>query len=69
MGRGVPGVFFFYEVSALHVEFEEARKGWIRFFTSVCAVVGGVFSVAGVLDRMLWNYERRKLRGSGGALG
>ena len=69
MGRGVPGVFFFYEVSALHVEFEEARKGWIRFFTSVCAVVGGVFSVAGVLDRMLWNYERRKQRGSGGALG
>ena len=57
-GRGLPGIYFFYEVSALHVEFTETRKGWIRFFTSVCAVVGGVFTVAGVLDRMLWTYEK-----------
>ena len=58
-GRGLPGVFFFYEVSALHVEFEEQRKGWIRFFTSVCAVVGGVFTFVQVMDQMLWKYDRR----------
>eukprot|EP00568_Trieres_chinensis_P013811 CAMPEP_0183296312 /NCGR_PEP_ID=MMETSP0160_2-20130417/3924_1 /TAXON_ID=2839 ORGANISM="Odontella Sinensis, Strain Grunow 1884" /NCGR_SAMPLE_ID=MMETSP0160_2 /ASSEMBLY_ACC=CAM_ASM_000250 /LENGTH=401 /DNA_ID=CAMNT_0025457915 /DNA_START=116 /DNA_END=1318 /DNA_ORIENTATION=- len=36
-GRGMPGVFFFYEVSPLHVEMEEVRRGWVRFMTSVCA--------------------------------
>eukprot|EP00979_Chaetoceros_neogracilis_P000643 scaffold161_cov206-Chaetoceros_neogracile.AAC.5 len=39
--RGLPGVYFYYEVSPLHVEIEEYRHGWIRFFTSVAAVVGG----------------------------
>ena len=57
-GRGLPGVFFFYEVSPLHVEFVEKRLGWIRFFTSVCAVVGGVFTVMGVFDKFLYNSSK-----------
>lgn len=59
-GRGLPGVFIFYDVSALHVEFEETRRGWIPFFTSICAIVGGVFTVVEVVDRMLWNMEKGK---------
>jgi hypothetical protein len=46
----LPGVFFFYEVSPLHVEITETyRKGWVAFFTSVCAVIGGVVSVMGMV--------------------
>lgn len=53
--RGLPGVFFFYEVSPLHVEIKEGyRKGWIAFFTSVCAIVGGVVTVMGMLDQLLF---------------
>lgn len=52
--RGLPGVFFFYEVSSLHVEIEEYRRGWIQFFTSVCAIVGGVVTVMGLLDQYLF---------------
>ena len=51
-GRGLPGVFFFYEVSALHVEIEETRRGFIAFFTSIAAIVGGVVTVIGMLDQM-----------------
>jgi len=58
-GRGLPGVFFFYEISPLHVEFIEKRLGWIRFLTSVCAVVGGVFTVMGVIDK--WIYDKSKI--------
>jgi len=48
-------VFFFYEVSPLHVEIKEGyRKGWIAFFTSVCAIVGGVVTVMGMLDHYLF---------------
>jgi hypothetical protein len=52
--RGLPGVFFFYEVSPLHVEIEEAVRGWVHFFTGVCAVVGGVFSFMSMLDGFLF---------------
>jgi endoplasmic reticulum-Golgi intermediate compartment protein 3 len=53
--RGLPGVFFFYEVSPLHVEIKEGyRKGWIAFLTSVCAIVGGVVTVMGLLDQLLF---------------
>mmetsp|Transcript_36946 Transcript_36946/g.78808 ORF Transcript_36946/g.78808 Transcript_36946/m.78808 type:complete len:441 (-) Transcript_36946:325-1647(-) len=55
--RGLPGVFFFYEVSALHVEFEEYRRGWTHFFTGVCAAVGGAFTVMGMLDRGLFEWK------------
>jgi hypothetical protein len=53
--KGLPGVFFFYEVSPLHVEIEEYRHGWVRFFTSVAAVVGGVFSTMGMIDNYIFS--------------
>ncbi|CAJ1929113.1 unnamed protein product [Cylindrotheca closterium] len=56
--RGLPGIFFFYEVSPLHVEIVEGyRKGWVAFFTSVCAIIGGVVTTMGMLDQFL--YSRR----------
>jgi len=57
-GRGLPGVFFFYEVSPLHVEFVEKRLGWIQFLTSVCAVVGGAFSVMGMIDKCIYEFSK-----------
>lgn len=65
--RGLPGVFFFYEVSALHVEFEEYQRGWTHFFTGVCAAVGGAFTVMGMLDRKLFDWKSGG-RGSDGLL-
>jgi len=54
--RGLPGVFFIYELSPLHVEItEQYRKGWIAFFTSVCAVVGGVVTLMGMVDQFLFS--------------
>lgn len=66
--RGLPGVYFFYEVSALHVEIEEHRQGWIRFLTSVAAVIGGVFSAMGAADGFMFS-RRNGSRGIHGNLG
>lgn len=50
-GRGLPGVYFYYEISPIQALFEEKRgKGILRFFTSVCAVVGGAYTVMGLFD-------------------
>ena len=62
--RGLPGVFFFYEVSALHVEFEEYCRGWTHFFTGVCAAVGGAFTVMGMLDRLFFDWKRTGASGA-----
>lgn len=53
--RGLPGVYFYYEVSPLHVRIEEYRHGWIRFFTSVAAVIGGVFSSMKMMDAYIFS--------------
>lgn len=53
-GRGLPGLYFYYEVSPLHVKYEEVRKGWLALLTSVASVCGGVFVSMRVLDGLLF---------------
>ena len=52
-GRGIPGVYFYYQVSPLHATFEERRPSIFRFFTSACAIVGGSYAVMGIADTLL----------------
>ena len=52
-GRGLPGVFFFYEVSPLVAEFEERRQDDARSLTGAAAIVGGVHATAALVDRTL----------------
>ena len=52
-GRGLPGVFFFYEVSPLCAEFVEERAGWRALATGFMAIVGGVHVTAGLVDRAI----------------
>lgn len=49
-GRGLPGVWFYYELSPIQAVVEEHRKGFLEFLASVCAILGGVFTIFGVLD-------------------
>lgn len=52
-GRGLPGVWFFYEVSPVHALFEETRHSTLEFIASVCAILGGIFTILGTVDRAL----------------
>jgi hypothetical protein len=52
-GRGLPGVYFHYEVSPIQALFEEKRGGLLGFITSCCAIIGGAFSVMGLVDMLL----------------
>eukprot|EP00993_Chasmostoma_nieuportense_P001084 NODE_1996_length_1312_cov_30.202532_g1899_i0.p1 GENE.NODE_1996_length_1312_cov_30.202532_g1899_i0~~NODE_1996_length_1312_cov_30.202532_g1899_i0.p1 ORF type:complete len:391 (+),score=125.30 NODE_1996_length_1312_cov_30.202532_g1899_i0:82-1254(+) len=51
----VPGVFFIYDLSPIMVEIRESRshRSMLHFLTNLCAIIGGVFTVAGILDRIL----------------
>ena len=49
-GRHLPGVFFFYDLSPIKVNILERRDSVLSFATNLCAIVGGVFAVFGILD-------------------
>jgi len=56
---GLPGVFFNYEISPMLVTYTETRKSFTSFLTGVCAIIGGVFTVAGMIDSFIYSAEKR----------
>ncbi|GMH48365.1 hypothetical protein TL16_g00276, partial [Triparma laevis f. inornata] len=58
--RGTPGVWFYYDVSAVSVRVEEKRKGWTSFFTSLAAVVGGVVTFFKFVDLRIYEAGKRR---------
>eukprot|EP00201_Polytomella_parva_P020208 CAMPEP_0175043532 /NCGR_PEP_ID=MMETSP0052_2-20121109/3244_1 /TAXON_ID=51329 ORGANISM="Polytomella parva, Strain SAG 63-3" /NCGR_SAMPLE_ID=MMETSP0052_2 /ASSEMBLY_ACC=CAM_ASM_000194 /LENGTH=374 /DNA_ID=CAMNT_0016306611 /DNA_START=547 /DNA_END=1671 /DNA_ORIENTATION=+ len=54
MGRSLPGVFFFYDLSPIKVRIAEKKESKLHFLTNVCAIVGGAFTVAGLVDAAIY---------------
>eukprot|EP01121_Diplochlamys_sp_Union-15-3_P022610 TRINITY_DN968_c0_g1_i5.p1 TRINITY_DN968_c0_g1~~TRINITY_DN968_c0_g1_i5.p1 ORF type:complete len:390 (+),score=53.16 TRINITY_DN968_c0_g1_i5:46-1215(+) len=56
--HGLPGVFIMYELSPIMVKFTETQKSFAHFLTGVCAIIGGVFTVAGIIDAFIYHSLR-----------
>ena len=52
------GVFFLYDLSPMMVQMTEHRRSLAHFLTGVCAIVGGIFTVAGMVDGILYQSSR-----------
>ncbi|KAI8978767.1 endoplasmic reticulum-derived transport vesicle ERV46 [Trametes punicea] len=61
---GIPGAFFNYEISPLRIVHAETRQSFAHFVTSTCAIVGGVLTVASLIDSALFA-TRKALKKSG----
>ncbi|KAI9315741.1 ERGIC and golgi 3 [Dichotomocladium elegans] len=55
---GLPGVFFIMDISPMQIIYREERSSFTSFLTGVCAIVGGIFTVAGLFDRIVYRAER-----------
>ena len=53
-------VKFTYKMSPIQIVVTEKSKPLYHFVTAVCAVVGGVFTVAGILDSMVYTAKSMK---------
>lgn len=51
---GLPGAFFNYEISPILIVHTETRQSFAHFLTSTCAIVGGVLTVASLVDSVLF---------------
>jgi hypothetical protein len=47
-----------YELSPIMVKFTESRNSFAHFLTGVCAIIGGVFTVAGIFDSFIYHSMR-----------
>ena len=56
--QALPGVFFFYDLSPIKVTFTERHVSFLHFLTNVCAIVGGVFTVSGIIDSFVYHGQR-----------
>ncbi|TXG67863.1 hypothetical protein EZV62_009138 [Acer yangbiense] len=54
----IPAAKFHIELSPMQVVVSENPKSFSHFITNVCAIIGGVFTVAGILDSILHNTIR-----------
>ncbi|KAK6934406.1 Thioredoxin domain [Dillenia turbinata] len=54
----IPVAKFHFELSPMQVLITENQKSFSHFITNVCAIIGGVFTVAGILDSILHNTMR-----------
>jgi hypothetical protein len=54
----LPGVFFIYDFTPYMIEVQRECMPLWRLFTKLCAIVGGVFTLMGVLDSVLFGIDK-----------
>jgi len=54
-GRAVPAIWFRYELSPITVKYIEKHKPFYTFLVMICAIIGGTFTVAGIIDGFIFS--------------
>ncbi|XP_064465838.1 endoplasmic reticulum-Golgi intermediate compartment protein 1-like isoform X1 [Ornithodoros turicata] len=53
-GRITPAIWFRYDLNPITVKYSPRGIPFYSFLTSVCAIVGGTFTVAGIVDSLVF---------------
>ncbi|XP_078406827.1 endoplasmic reticulum-Golgi intermediate compartment protein 1 isoform X2 [Cetorhinus maximus] len=53
-GRIIPAIWFRYDLSPITVKYVERQQPLYRFITTICAIIGGTFTVAGIIDSCIF---------------
>lgn len=51
----LPSAKFTYDLSPMQVVIQEYARSFGHFITSVCAIIGGVFTVTGLIDSIVYH--------------
>ena len=66
--RVMPAIWFRYEVSPITVKYTEKSKPLYHFLTTFCAIIGGTFTVAGMIDSMIFSAHQMVKKAQEGKL-
>lgn len=61
-GTHIPGLYLNYDLSPIHVEVNERRPSFFHFIVQLCAIIGGVFTVASMLSTFMDDVILRAVR-------
>ncbi|PKI85270.1 hypothetical protein MVES_001162 [Malassezia vespertilionis] len=61
--QGVPGLFFNYDIAPLTLVQTETRHSFWHFISNLFAIIGGIFTIAGLLDALIYR-GRKQLSGT-----
>lgn len=53
-GRVIPALWFRYDLAPLTVRYYVKRPPIYSFITTICAIIGGTFTVAGIIDSFIF---------------
>lgn len=67
--RGMPAIWVRYEITPITVKYTEKKKPLYHFLTTICAIIGGTFTVAGMIDSMIFSTHQMVKKASEGKLG
>jgi endoplasmic reticulum-Golgi intermediate compartment protein 3 len=68
-GQGLPGVHISYDLSPIRVVIKEERHSFGHFLVGLSAIIGGVYTIAQLVDTALYSFQRRgQARGARGIL-
>ncbi|KAI8098694.1 endoplasmic reticulum vesicle transporter-domain-containing protein [Halteromyces radiatus] len=54
----LPGVFFMMDISPMQIIYRENQPSLISLITSLVGIIGGIFTVAGLVDSVVYRAER-----------
>lgn len=58
-----PGAWWKYDFSPIMVRMIETRRPFLQFIVSLCAILGGVFAISGIVDQVFYRaMESRKVK-------
>ena len=49
----MPALYFRYDLSPITVEYKQYKETFLNFFINICAIIGGVFTVTGIIDAIV----------------
>lgn len=52
---GAPALFFRYELSPIKIRYTMGYEKWSKYLVDLCAIVGGLFVCAGIIESLLRN--------------
>lgn len=69
MSDRLPGLFIAFDIAPIAVIKSEVRRSLVHFATSVCAIIGGVFTISSILDSAIYRTNKLMVKTELGKLG
>ena len=60
ISKQIPRISFVFETSPISVEVNKKSNEYLQLITGICAIIGGGFTLGGLLDRLMYRIDRIK---------